>query len=124
MNNQSSNSEPNFIIILLLLVVSPMLFVLRFTEDVFPLNPLIDTVLPEEFSEDKFYSIREGMSKEEVFKLLGKPNGVYGNKWEDEDWYYGHDGGCKWWDFAWFEYEIIFDRHDRVIKTERYAIAS
>lgn len=124
MNNQSSNLEPIIILLLLFLVVLPMFFVLRFTEDIFPLNPLIDTVLPEEFSEDKFYSIRVGMSKEEVFKLLGKPNGVYGNEWEDEDWYYGHDGGCKWWDFAWFEYEIIFDKHDRVIKTERYAIAS
>ncbi|MGK7904087.1 MAG: hypothetical protein AB4352_22295 [Hormoscilla sp.] len=69
MNNQSSNLEPIIILLLLLLVVLPMFFVLRFTEDIFPLNPLIDTVLPEEFSEDKFDSIRVGMSKEEVFKL-------------------------------------------------------
>ncbi|NEO99620.1 MAG: hypothetical protein F6K58_13260 [Symploca sp. SIO2E9] len=76
-------------------------------------NPTIDTVLPPEFSEKKFFSIKPGMDRDEVIALLGKPThpklGLS----------YGDDGAAGWWDFAYINYHIFVDGNDKVIRTHR-----
>ncbi|NEP01630.1 MAG: hypothetical protein F6K58_23835 [Symploca sp. SIO2E9] len=77
-------------------------------------NPLIDTVLPPDFSEEKFFSIKPGMDRNQVIALLGQPEYPAQNHLS-----YGHDGGSDWWDFAWIDYYINIDNNDKVIVAER-----
>ncbi|BDA76238.1 hypothetical protein CAL7716_104040 (plasmid) [Calothrix sp. PCC 7716] len=77
-------------------------------------NPLIDTILPKEFSEEKFKSIQTGMSKEKVIKLLGNPANS-----DNQILLYGDDGRAGWWDFAWVQYTIHIDIEEKVTTKER-----
>ncbi|NER27445.1 MAG: hypothetical protein F6J89_07365 [Symploca sp. SIO1C4] len=76
-------------------------------------NPTIDTVLPPEFSEEKFFSIKPGMDRNEVIALLGKPTQP------ELGLHYGDDGAAGWWDFAYIDYRIFVDDNDKVIGTYR-----
>lgn len=101
---------------------------MAFNEDYFPLYPGIDTIYPPKFSVHKFDRISVGMSRKEVFELLGEPsykgaNYFYtkdtnygidlehdGYRVDDTRWGYGIDDGCRGWcDFAWVTYFILFD---------------
>src|SRR4028119_2327908 len=55
-----------------LLLICPLLGVvsLCFSESVFTLHPLIDTRLPQGFSEVNFNKIQPKMTKAEVFRLI------------------------------------------------------
>lgn len=86
-----------------------------FTESEFVLNPLIDTQLPPGFTTVKFDSIKPGMTKTEVLKILPPPESL----WNDSAWSYGNDGAAPFGDFAWFNFLIHFDQQGKVIKTER-----
>lgn len=77
-------------------------------------NPLIDTVLPPDFSEEKFFSIKPEMDINAVIALLGQPEYQAQNHL-----FYSHDGGSDWWDFAWIDYYIKIDNNDKVIVAER-----
>jgi hypothetical protein len=77
-------------------------------------NPLIDTVLPKEFSEDKFAVVKPGMSDSEVMQLLGSPALI-----QDEMLVYGSDGAVGWWDFAWVQYTIHLNAQGKVVDKER-----
>ncbi|NER31375.1 MAG: hypothetical protein F6J89_28110 [Symploca sp. SIO1C4] len=77
-------------------------------------NLIIDTVLPPEFSEDKFFSIKPGMDRNEVIALLGQP------RYPRLDLDYGKNGGSDWWDFAWIGYYVEIDDNDKVTGTDRY----
>jgi hypothetical protein len=35
---------------------------------------------------------------------------------DDDAWYYGEDGACLFADFAWFKFEIHFDKENKVVK--------
>jgi hypothetical protein len=86
-----------------------------FTESVFIFNPLIDTYLPEGFTQANFNKIQPGMTKAEVLELIpGEPQGKTETKWT-----YGSDGAAPWGDFAWIRFSIEFDRLGKVIKTEQ-----
>ncbi len=79
-------------------------------------EPLIQTRLPEEFTEEKFNSIQPGMKQELVVQLLGLPNSGTSNLSLD----YGADGGgADWWDFAWVNYVIMLDEQGKVISKTR-----
>lgn len=100
------------IIVLCLLSLPIVVFLQCFTESVFVLNPLIDTVLPEGFSAEKFEKVKPGMTKAEVLRLVPKP--LEGS---DQFWSYGNDGAAPFGDYAWFLFEIEFDADGRVLKT-------
>jgi hypothetical protein len=90
-----------------------------YTESYFPLYPLIDTQLPQGFSEQKFEQIAPGMTKAEVAAILpGSPEmgSIY---WQESYWLYGNDGGCGWCDMAWIGFGIQFDETGNVASTER-----
>ncbi|XHX77415.1 MAG: hypothetical protein RBJ76_23700 [Stenomitos frigidus ULC029] len=79
----------------------------------FVLNPLIDTRLPQGFTQTGFDRIQPGMTKTEVLQLVPLPEH---KKLEATAWGYGSDGACVFWDFAWFQLMIQFDQNGRVIK--------
>ena len=84
----------------------------------FPFYPLIDTKLPPGFSQAKFESIQNGMTKAEVLKILPAPVPRIRDEEEwslsDKDWYYGQDGACFFGDFAWYEFRIYFNDEGKV----------
>ncbi|WP_427159719.1 hypothetical protein ACQFX9_27600 [Aliinostoc sp. HNIBRCY26] len=77
---------------------------------------LIDTQLPPGFTVQKFESIKPGMTKAEVSKILPAP--MYKSD-DGGSWHYGQDGAAPFGDFAWFDFKIHFDAEGKVIKTER-----
>ncbi|WP_236141127.1 hypothetical protein [Nostoc sp. CMAA1605] len=86
------------------------------SESEFIFYPLIDTQSPPGFTVQKFESIKPGMTKFEVSKILPTP------KYSSEDggsWHYGEDGAAPFGDFAWFDFTIHFDAEGKVMKTER-----
>ena len=90
----------------------------HYQERRFPFYPLIDTKLPPGFSQAKFESIQEGMTKAEVLKILPAPvprreRGDEGSI-SDNYWYYGEDDACFVGDFAWFEFTIYFNEEGKV----------
>ena len=85
-----------------------------------PINPLIDTVLAENFSEEKFNSIQVGMSIKDVTALIGEPFRTQDLKNNINLWYYSHDGKCEWGDFAWIGYCVQFDKNYKVLKAYNY----
>lgn len=90
------------------------------TESYFPLYPLIDTRLPQGFSEQKFKQITPGMSKAEVAAVLpGSPESS-STQWKESYWFYGNDGGCHGLcDLAWIGFEVHFDEAGNVTTTKR-----
>jgi hypothetical protein len=87
-----------------------------FTESVFIFNPLIDTYLPEGFTQANFNKIQPGMTKAEVLELIpAKPHGK-----TETTWIYGRDGAAPWGDFAWIGFYIEFNRLGKVLKTEQF----
>ncbi|MBD2597806.1 hypothetical protein H6G74_26285 [Nostoc spongiaeforme FACHB-130] len=105
------------LIVFFVIFVLPIgIYLQCFTESVFIFNPLIDTKLPPGFTLQKFDSIKPGMSKAEVSKILSAP------RYSSDDglsWRYGEDGAAPFGDFAWFEFTIHFDEAGKVMKTER-----
>lgn len=85
------------------------------TECYYRSEPLIETRLPEQFSEEKFNSIQPGMEKEWVVQRLGLPNSHTDNLSLS----YGTEGGAAWWDFAWVHYVIRLDKEGKVISKTR-----
>lgn len=85
-----------------------------------PINPLIDTVFTEKFSEEKFNSIQVGNSSEYVTSLIGEPLSRRETKKNIDIWYYSLDSKCEWGDFAWISYCVQFDKNCNVIKTYHY----
>lgn len=102
---------------LVLFVLPVGIFLQCFTESVFVLNPLIDTRLPQGFTQDRFDRIQPGMTKADVLRLIPPPN----HKLEEPSWNYGQDGAALWGDFAWFQLTIQFDQNGRVIKKTQTA---
>lgn len=96
-----------------------------YLERPFPFYPLIDTKLPPGFSQAKFESIQNGMTKAEVLKILPAPVPRIRDEEEwsssDNDWYYGQDGACFFGDFAWYEFKILFNDEGKV-SGKRYEI--
>lgn len=103
---------------LVFLVLPVGIFLQCFTESVFVLNPLIDTRLPQGFTQAGFDRIQPGMSKAEVLQLvpLPEPGSLYATSWG-----YGNDGAALFGDFAWFQLTIEFDKNGRVIKKTQRA---
>ncbi|QLE57014.1 hypothetical protein [Nostoc sp. TCL26-01] len=105
------------LIAFLWLFVLPVVIWLQcFTESEFIFNPLIDTQLPPGFTNEKFASIKPGMTKAEVLKILPPPESLAN---EQTSWSYGNDGAAPFGDFAWFQFHIHFDNEGKVIKTVR-----
>ena len=104
-----------FVFGLILFALPLAVFLQCFTESVFVLNPLIDTQLPEGFTQLGFNSIQPGMAKTEVLKFIPAPaDGLEGNSWS-----YGNDGAAAWGDYAWFWFQVDFDKSGKVIKTSQ-----
>ena len=103
---------------LVVLVLPVGIFLQCFTESVFVLNPLIDTRLPKGFTQAGFDRIQPGMTKAEVLQLIPL---LEHKKLEATAWGYGSDGACIFWDFAWFQLTIQFDKNGRVIKKTQRA---
>ena len=108
-------------------------FLQCFTESVFIFNPLIDTRLPQGFTEDDFNKVQPKMTKFEVSRLIqAEPDqisqicyftqGDFRGMRPHSCWEYGRDGAAAWGDYAWFSFRIMFDENNRVITTERLAI--
>ena len=81
-------------------------------------NPWIDTRCAPGFSENGFNAVTNGMSKEQVRRLLGEPLGTdqVKQEWHPyykpesvEEWYYTSDGKCVWADWAWLGRRICFN---------------
>lgn len=85
-----------------------------------PINPLIDTVTAENFSEEKFNAIQVGYSIAQVTALIGEPYNKQELKNNIDLWYYSQDSKCKWGDFAWISYCIEFDKNCNVLKVYNY----
>jgi hypothetical protein len=132
--------------LLMLPLVLPWIVPLCFSESVFDLNPLIDTRLPQGFTEGNFNKIQPEMTKAEVSRLIqAQPDGISQTcmftqleqvegkennklpktlnalmtKRPHSCWEYGKDGAAFFGDYAWFSFRILFDKNDRVITTER-----
>jgi hypothetical protein len=99
----------------LLLAAPVWIYFQCFTENVFVFKPLIDTQLPEGFTQEGFNSIRPGMSKREVLNYIPAPE----KGLKESSWSYGNDGAAAWGDYAWFQFQIAFDKRDRVIQTSQ-----
>jgi hypothetical protein len=115
---------------LMFLTLSTGIFLLYSAESVFVLNPLIDTRLPQGFTQSGFDCIQPGMTQAEVLRLIPPPDGSSPNfcgsnaalcSAEGATWSYGSDGACVFWDFAWFQLTVQFDRNDRVITKTQMA---
>lgn len=95
-------------------------------EQYFIFKPSIDTKFAAGFTEENFNSIRIGMYKNEVIKILGKPLkfdtvGVPHYLHPSTEYYmsYTSDGACKWGDFAWLNYKICLNETLSVTKKVR-----
>lgn len=102
-------------IVFVFLVLPVGVYLQCFTESEFILNPLIDTHLPQGFTQVSFNKIKPGMTKAEVLELIPAPS----QNLEESSWQYGNDGAAAWGDYAWFQFLIQFDKNNRVIKTEQ-----
>jgi hypothetical protein len=100
---------------ILLSILSLGVWLQCFTESEFILNPLIDTQLPPGFTLTKFESIKPGMTKAQVLKIIPPPEYLSNN----DSWGYGNDGAAPFGDFAWFRFTVHFDAQGKVTKTER-----
>lgn len=81
-------------------------------------NPSIDTQFTQNYSEEKFLSIKQGMTEDQVAKLVGEPFSKHHEKRADiVIWYYSTDGKSKWGDWAWLSKGVYF-QNKHVIKTE------
>lgn len=100
---------------LMLLALPVVVYLQCFTESEFVLNPLIDTQLPQGFTQAGFNIIQSGMTKTEVLKHIPAPD----NGLEGESWSYGNDGAAAWGDYAWFQFQVNFDKSGKVIKTSQ-----
>jgi outer membrane protein assembly factor BamE (lipoprotein component of BamABCDE complex) len=81
-----------------------------------PIDPLIDTKLSANFSEEKFNTIQVGNNLQDVIELLGEPLYRQELKNNIDLWYYSQDAKCEWGDFAWIAYCIHFDENCKVLK--------
>ncbi len=104
--------------LMVLTLSAGILFLWSNTESVFVLHPLIDTRLPQGFTQAGFDRIQPGMTKAEVLQLVPLPEH---KNLEATSWGYGSDGACVFWDFAWFQLTIQFDQNGRVIKKTQRA---
>lgn len=104
-----------FVFGFMLLALPVAIYLQCFTESVFVLNPLIDTQLPQGFTQAGFDSIQAGMTKTEVLKRIPAPSSGL----EDKSWGYGNDGAAVLGDYAWFRFHVEFDKHGKVIKTSQ-----
>ncbi|EDM44817.1 hypothetical protein SCB49_14635 [unidentified eubacterium SCB49] len=80
------------------------------------IEPTIDTVFTENYSEEKFDRIKIGMDSIAVVKILGKPFSIQQLEEQKTLWYYTGDGKCDWHDFAWLGREIEFDKNGIVLE--------
>jgi hypothetical protein len=106
------------------------IFIGGYTESVFVLHPLIDTRLPQGFTQARFDRVQPGMTQAEVLRLIPPPDGSSPDfcasdgtfcSAEGDTWSYGSDGACVFWDFAWFQLTVQFDQNGRVIKKTQRA---
>lgn len=145
-NRKLMQSTHNLGWLLMLTLGLPWIVSHCFSESVFDLNPLIDTRLPEGFTEVNFNKIQLKMTKAEVSRLIqAQPDRISQmcmftqlDQVEDNEnnqppkipnalmtkrphscWEYGKDGAAFFGDYAWFSFRILFDENDRVITTER-----
>ena len=110
-----SNQTLGWLLVFILVPVG--VFLQCFTESVFILNPLIDTTLPQGFTEANFNKIQPKMTKAEVSRIIqAEPDQISKNEWR-----YGQDGAAAWGDYAWFSFRILFDKNGKVITAERLA---
>ncbi len=112
-----------------LLVVAVGFFI--FPEQKFDLYPLIDTIRAQEFSVEAFSKIRPGMTREQVYGLIGKPAVPGAERVPKEPgtkgWLnpteYGYceqhtnDGKLKYWDFAWYHADVCYTEGGVVYST-------
>ena len=98
-----------------LLALPVAIYLQCFTESVFVLNPLIDTQLPKGFTQAGFDSIQTGMTKTKVLRHIPAP----GTGLEGKSGSYGNDGAAVWGDYAWFRFQVDFDKSGKVIKTSQ-----
>lgn len=103
-------------------------------ERVFFLNPLIDTHLPQGFTQAGFDRIQHGMTEAEVLRLIPPPDRSSPNFCASDPsdetfcgnkgyaWRYGSDGAAEpWADFAWFQLTVQFTQDGRVKKKTQTA---
>jgi outer membrane protein assembly factor BamE (lipoprotein component of BamABCDE complex) len=82
-------------------------------------NPSIDTRYAAGYSEKAFDKIENGMTMEEVRRLLGTPLYEIPNDNGTEEWGYTLDGKCGWGDWAWLGRMVVF-RDGKVEKTVKH----
>ncbi len=82
--------------------------------------PLIDTVKSEKFTEKKFDSIHRGMSRQEVYDLIGHPPEEVYEEGIDNCETQTNDGASKYWDFAWLNAQVCYGLHDTVDSTSKF----
>jgi hypothetical protein len=80
------------------------------------IEPSIDTVFTDNYSEKKFDQIKIGMDSLAVVRILGKPFSIQKLDEKKTLWYFTGDGKCDWHDFAWLGREIEFDQNGIVLE--------
>lgn len=107
---------------ILILVITFLILVYLFKFN-FGLNSLegANTQYALGFSYQKFSDILKGMSKDEVFKILGDPFHVttYGtyvtDKYYNECFIYSREGLTPYFPFGWTRVQVCFDKDGQVI---------
>ena len=97
------------LVTLLLLGLFALYFIAFWDEDIFVLNPEIDTVFAGNFSKDKYEQVTKGMSTNDVIAIIGQPLSIDRTQKNMgyEEWSYSCDGALgSWGDKAWFYYGI------------------
>ncbi len=89
-------------------------------EQKFILNKYIDTEFAEGFTQQKFNGIIRGESVYDFINRIGEPLVIDTFKINQGKtlvirYSYSMDGNCRWGDFAWKSYEVIFDSNMVVI---------
>lgn len=84
--------------------------------------PFIDTIRSEKFSEEKFDQIQPSMSKMQVIDLIGEQRGDYPSTGQDGSYCerVTSDGALKYWDFAWLNANVCYDKNDIVTSANKF----
>jgi outer membrane protein assembly factor BamE (lipoprotein component of BamABCDE complex) len=87
-------------------------------------DPWIDTKTSSGYTEEKFNQIKVGMTKTEVFNIMGTPYYPEWSSWNSKDssntaWDFTSDGKFDDGDFAWMGRSIYFNDSGEVIEIYR-----